>query len=100
MSLCAALLGLVNELVGGSLIAPSGLELRPTAATMQWVELVGSQEVVPQAWASIGISVGQQVKDQVHIHSQFTQRNCFSSCQLFYGMLTGLVVRIGLMVSD
>ncbi len=64
----AALLGLVNELVGGSLIAPSGLELRPTAATMQWAELVGSQEVLPQAWAAIGISVSQQVKDQVHTH--------------------------------
>ena len=68
----AALLGLVNELVGGSLIAPSGLELRPTAATMQWAELLGSQEVLPQAWASIGISVSQQVKDQAHTHPQVT----------------------------
>ena len=76
MSLCAALLGLVNELVGGSLIAPSGLELRPTAATMQWAELVGSQEVIPQAWASIGISVSQQVKDQVHARSQIIECNC------------------------
>ncbi len=76
MSLCAALLGLVNELVGGSLIAPSWPELRPTAATMQWAELVGSQEVIPQAWASIGISVCQQVKDQVHACSQIIECNC------------------------
>ncbi len=73
MFLCTALLGLVNELVGGSLIAPSRLELRPTAATMQWAELVGSQEVLPQAWASIGVSVSQQVKDQVHTNSQVTE---------------------------
>ena len=100
MLLCAALLGLVNELVGGSLIAPSGLELRPTAATMQWAELVGSQEVLPQAWACIGISVSQQVKDQVRTHSQVTDWSCLVSCQLFYGMLTGLLVRIGLMAND
>ena len=100
MSLCTALLGLVNELVGGSLIAPSGLELCPSAATMQWAELVGSQEVLPQAWASIGISVSQQVKDQVHSHPQVTEQSCLSSCQLFYGMLTGFLVRRDLMASD
>lgn len=93
MSLCTALLGLVNEVVGGSLIAPSGLELRPSAATMQWAELVGSQEVLHEAWASIGISVSQQVNDQVHTHPQVTEWSCFSSCQLFYGMLTGFLVR-------
>ncbi|KAL0021859.1 hypothetical protein WJX77_009077 [Trebouxia sp. C0004] len=65
-----ALLGLVNELVGGSLIAPSGLELRPTAAVMQWAELVGSQEVLPQAWASIGIPVSQQAEEVFQLQQQ------------------------------
>ncbi|DBA78126.1 TPA: hypothetical protein ACH3X2_008097 [Trebouxia sp. C0005] len=65
-----ALLGLVNELVGGSLISPSGLELRPTAASMQWAELVGSQEVVPQAWASIGVSVSQQAEEVFQLQHQ------------------------------
>lgn len=82
MSFFAALLGLVNELVGGSLISPSGLELRPTAASMQWAELVGSQEVVPQAWASIGVSVSQQVTDQLHARFQIITRSCLLSCRL------------------
>lgn len=58
---CAALLGLVNELLGGSLIAPAGQELGPPSAALQWAELVGSQEVTPPAWACLGIFVGQQV---------------------------------------
>ena len=52
----------MNELLGGCLIAPAGQELRPTAATMQWAELVGSQEVSSQAWATLGISVSQQAR--------------------------------------
>lgn len=58
---CAALLGLVNELIGGSLIAPAAQELRPTAAATQWADTGGSQEVPPQAWASLGVALTPQV---------------------------------------
>lgn len=57
----AALLGLVNELVGGSLIAPAGQELGPSAAAIQWLEAGGSHELTPQAWASLGVALNQQV---------------------------------------
>ena len=65
----------MNELIGGCLIAPSGQELQPTAAATQWAEVVGRQEVSPEAWASIGVSVNQQVSQQgvgrpiFHFHS-------------------------------
>ena len=58
---CAALLGLVNELMGGSLIAPAGQELRPSAAATQWADAGGKQEVTPQVWASLGVALTHQV---------------------------------------
>lgn len=58
---CAALLGLVNELMGGSLIAPAGQQLRPSAAATQWADAGGKQEVTPQAWASVGVALTPQV---------------------------------------
>lgn len=58
---CAALLGLVNELMGGSLIAPAGQELRPSAAVTQWADTGGDQEISPQAWASLGVALTHQV---------------------------------------
>ncbi|KAL3142038.1 hypothetical protein ABBQ32_004670 [Trebouxia sp. C0010 RCD-2024] len=56
----AALLGLVNELVGGTLIAPAGQELRPSAAATQWADTGGAQGVTPQAWASLGVALTPQ----------------------------------------
>lgn len=63
---CAALLGLVNELVGASLIAPAAQELRPTAAATQWADAGGNQEVPPQAWASLGLALTPQVTPYSH----------------------------------
>ena len=57
----AALLGLVNELIGGSLIAPSGQELQPTAAAIQWADATGSQDASSHAWASVGVAASQEV---------------------------------------
>ncbi|KAL3153518.1 hypothetical protein ABBQ38_011849 [Trebouxia sp. C0009 RCD-2024] len=56
----AALLGLVNELVGGTLIAPAGQELRPSAAATIWADTGGAQGVTPQAWASLGVALEPQ----------------------------------------
>lgn len=57
----AALLGLVNELIGGSLIAPSGQELQPTAAALQWADVTGSQDISSHAWSSVGVAVSREV---------------------------------------
>ena len=57
----AATLGLVNELLGGCLIAPGGQELHPTAAAPAWVDKPDNLEVDAQAWACIGLSLSQQV---------------------------------------
>lgn len=51
----------MNELVGGTLIAPAGQELRPSAAATQWADTGGAQGVTPQAWASLGVALTPQV---------------------------------------
>lgn len=76
---CAALLGLVNELMGGSLIAPAGQELRPSAAATQWADAGVNQEVNPQAWASLGVALTHQVP-----YARFCTLNCPCSVLMVY----------------
>ena len=57
----AATLGLVNELLGGCLIAPGGQDLQPTAAATAWTDKSDNLEVGAQAWACTGLYMSQQV---------------------------------------
>lgn len=81
---CAALLGLVNELMGGSLIAPAGQELRPSAAVTQWADTGGIQEISPQAWASLGVALTHQVPP-----SHFCTHNCPCSVLTAFSLCSG-----------
>jgi hypothetical protein len=54
MCACAGLLGLIDELTAGTLIAPAGLPLNPTAEAVAWAE--GGAELVPvEAWPVLGV---------------------------------------------
>lgn len=79
---CAALLGLVNELMGGNLLAPAAQELRPSTAATQWADAGVTQEVTPQAWASLGVEITHQVLPRC-THSVLTQYSelTFIHCQ-------------------
>ena len=61
LTCAAALLGLCLQLLSRSLISPSGQGLQPSTAALQWAEEPNSQEVIPEAWAALDISVQGQV---------------------------------------
>lgn len=51
---CVGLLGLIDELTAGTLIAPAGLPLNPTPEAVAWAES-GAELVPVEAWPVLGV---------------------------------------------
>ena len=80
---CPGLLGLIDELTAGTLLAPAGLPLEPTLGAVAWAE--GDASLVPvEAWPVLGVPGASTDTALVRPFFLFpvlcSPRGCFGAC--------------------